>query len=244
MWSEVSVERAERRVHELETLDDFFKPTLDKGASMVHNRLNTTESACEVIRLILRNNPVPLVIQQEIVDEGKNIDQTSAGIEVDKKIAEVVEKYEQKLKEHLAAAEQAALERDEETRKELMAEANKAKQAIANLEAERANQAAEYQRFRKQLDDMGEQRKRDAEANKERLISRSIVSGYTHAISNNTWKYPYLYMDPQDSNDGKLFIICCVNHILTIMTKVLYCHYFVNNAQYKVWFHDHFPRSL
>ena len=241
------MERAERRVQELQTLDDFFKPALDKGASMVHNRLNTIESAREVIRLILQNHPMPLVIQQEIVDEGKNIDQTSAGIEVDKKIAEVVEKYEQKLKDHIEAAQQAALERDEETRKELMAEANKAKAAIAKLEAERANQAAEYQRFRQQLADMEEQRKRDAEANKERLISRSIVSGYTHAVSNSNWTGgPHLYMNPQDTSDCKLFITSCVNHILTVTIKGLYCSpNFVNNAQYKVWFlHVYFACSL
>jgi len=215
MWSEVSVERAERRVQELTTLDDFFKPALDKGASMVHNKLNTAESAYEVIRLILQNHPMPLVIQQEIVDEGKNIDQTSAGIEVDKKVAELVARYEKKLKEQMEAAEQAARERDEETRKELMEEANKAKAAIAKLEAERTNQAAEYQRFRKQLSDMEEQTKRDAEANKERLVSRSIVSGYTHTISSNGWAYPYLYLDPQRSSD------------------LLYCYNFVNDAKYK-----------
>jgi len=185
------------------------------------------------------------VIQQEIVDQGKNIDQTSAGIEVDKKVAELVAKYEKKLKEQMEAAEQAARERDEETRKELMEEANKAKAAIAKLEAERMNQAAEYQRFRKQLSDMEEQNKREAEANKERLISRSIVSGYTHTISSNGWSYPYLYVNPQDSSDCKLFITSCVNRILTITTKGLYCSTFVNDAKYKVWFlHDHFARSL
>jgi len=62
-----------------------------------------------------------------------------------------------------------------------MAEANKAKQAIANLEAERANQAAEYQRFRKQLTIWGtEERDGGSEQGAIDIFAPSFLGTLTH----------------------------------------------------------------
>ncbi len=89
----------------------------------------------------------------------------------------MVENHERKLKENMAAAKQAAIERDEDTRRDLMVEAKEAKEAIAKLEAERANQAVEYRRFQNLHG--GTEEEGCAEAKKERLIAPSFLGTLT-----------------------------------------------------------------
>ena len=158
------MEEGDQRVKRLETMDDFFKPAIAKGARLMHHKQETVESAHEIVRSILKNHPIPLTIQEEIVDQGKDIDKTNAGVEVDKKLAALAETYEKKLKEQLEAAEQARREHDEETRKELLEESKKAQDAIAKLAEERATQAEEYKRLQREF----EQKREEAEAQRAR----------------------------------------------------------------------------
>jgi hypothetical protein len=176
MWSQIlDKEESERKVRELKTSDNFFKSALAKGARLMHHTKERVESVHKIIRSILENHPVPPDLQREpeIVDEGKAINKTGEGLEVDKKIACLIAKYEQKLKEQIEAAKQAQKERDE-TRQELLKEAQNAKDAIAKLEAERKNQAAVE--YKKQLAEM------EAAGNTRRLVMRSIASGRRHTI--------------------------------------------------------------
>ncbi|KAF8808480.1 hypothetical protein BYT27DRAFT_7255591 [Phlegmacium glaucopus] len=178
MWSRVpSTEEGERRARELETMDDFFKPAILKGARFMHHREETVESAHDIIRSILKNHPVALDLQTQLVDEHRPIDKTSAGMEVGKKFTDIVAKYEKKLREQMQAAKQAQ-KRSAEMR-QLQKEAQKAKDAIAKLEAERANQAKENERLRKQMEEMEERRKREAAL---RIVTGTIKSGHLHTI--------------------------------------------------------------
>ncbi|TEB23749.1 hypothetical protein FA13DRAFT_1756971 [Coprinellus micaceus] len=63
---------AEERERELSIKDDFFKPALDKGAQMMRH-YNTPESAQKIVRHLLKNNPMALQIQREIVDEHRDV---------------------------------------------------------------------------------------------------------------------------------------------------------------------------
>jgi hypothetical protein len=79
-WEEVKPGVGEAREAELASDDMFFKHVLDKGAQMARHD-NTIDSAKKILHLILRNNPLPLRIQAELVtDEGKrttmNINET------------------------------------------------------------------------------------------------------------------------------------------------------------------------
>ena len=65
-------------VRERELFDYFFKPALDKGAQIVRHH-NTVQSAHDIIWRVVKNHPVVLQIQRELVDEGKNIIDTAAG---------------------------------------------------------------------------------------------------------------------------------------------------------------------
>ena len=175
MWSRVTKEKGEGRVRELETLDDFFKPALAKGARLMHNTKETADSAHQIIRSIIANHPETLTIQRELVDQNKDIDKTAAGQEVDKKMAELVAKYEQKLREQIEAMEQARRERDEETRKELLEETQKAEEKIMKIEAERKSQAELYKRLQNDLAESEAARKRDiAELERKQKVEAEI----------------------------------------------------------------------
>ncbi|KAJ2922057.1 hypothetical protein H1R20_g15031, partial [Candolleomyces eurysporus] len=146
MWSRLSTEmEGHRRVAELASLDDFFKPAMASGAVMMHHAKDTVDSARAVIRQILKNHPIALDIQKEIVDQHKDITQTGAGMALDKKLAELAHRYELRLKAQFEAAEEARHERDEETMKEQLEEAERVRQLLEKLEEEKRDQARQYQ---------------------------------------------------------------------------------------------------
>jgi hypothetical protein len=91
MWDEVDLAKGEMREAELK--NRFFKQALDKGAQMVRHD-NTVESTCNILRRIIRNHPLPLRIQRELVDEKKDIGQTAAAQEVESQIQKLIQKHQ------------------------------------------------------------------------------------------------------------------------------------------------------
>ena len=77
MWGKVGKGEGEYRETELRNKDGFFKDALEKGAKMVrHEHPDDVNSANEILRLIIGNNPSPLLIQQELVDQEKPLAET------------------------------------------------------------------------------------------------------------------------------------------------------------------------
>ncbi|SRR5258708_15517269 len=101
MWDNlVDMEEGEARERNLQNMDGFFKDALEKGAKMVRHELqqDATKSAHEILRLIIANRPLPLQIQQELVDQKKPLAKTSAGEEVNRELVTKLEKYEDKVR--------------------------------------------------------------------------------------------------------------------------------------------------
>ena len=80
MWGEIDPQVGLARESELSSKDIFFKPAVDKGAQLLRHE-NTVGSAHTIIRQVMKNHPAALQIQQELVDQGKEISETAAGIE-------------------------------------------------------------------------------------------------------------------------------------------------------------------
>ncbi|KIM24360.1 hypothetical protein M408DRAFT_57700, partial [Serendipita vermifera MAFF 305830] len=78
MWGEVTQALGNKREHQLETDDKFFAPAIAAGAKLLRH-LNTKESAESILHQIVHNTPAPFKIQEEIVDQKKNLNQTAAG---------------------------------------------------------------------------------------------------------------------------------------------------------------------
>ncbi|KAJ2935816.1 hypothetical protein H1R20_g1278, partial [Candolleomyces eurysporus] len=147
MWSRLpSAEEGRRRAVELASLDDFFKPAIAQGAMMMHHYKDTVDSAHRILRQILKNHPMALSIQKELVDQHKNITETGAGMALDEKLTLLAQEYERKLKEQFEAAEEARRERDEETRKEQLEEAERSKFNEPQRKREQAIRGAEERR--------------------------------------------------------------------------------------------------
>ena len=96
----------------------ILQSCVEKGAQLCRHT-NTPESAQAILRRILKNEPLVLKIQHELIDQGKDIRRTGAGAELNREIREVVEKYQREIRELEERVRQAIEERDEESWKEL-----------------------------------------------------------------------------------------------------------------------------
>ena len=130
MWDEVSRDIGE--AHEKVLSNKIFKPVLSKGAQMVRHH-DTTESVHDIIRKILRNPPVVLQIQRELVDERKDLVNTTAAKAINRELNERVKQHQAELKEGREG-------KDEEMRRnprEQMKTEEDSKRVILNCVAEK-----------------------------------------------------------------------------------------------------------
>jgi hypothetical protein len=88
MWDEVSAEDGQRAEDELRV---HFRSALNQRATLVRHD-NSAASVHQILRTtIFENHPLPLSIQQEIVDDQKEDWNTSAGIELRGQLRELVD---------------------------------------------------------------------------------------------------------------------------------------------------------
>ena len=116
MWGEVTPSIGANRERQLH--GTYFKAAIEKGAQLRRHD-NTAESAREILRTILKNQPVVLKIQHELIDEHKDIGQTGAGAELNREMREVVEKCQNEIRELEESMRKAMEEKDEQAREEL-----------------------------------------------------------------------------------------------------------------------------
>lgn len=83
---------------------NFFRPALDKRAQMFRHH-NTVQSAHDIVRRIVENYPVALLIQRELVDERKDIVDTTAGKAINRELHERLGRHQAKLEGVLAGKE-------------------------------------------------------------------------------------------------------------------------------------------
>ena len=145
MWGDVDPEVGEAREAELMREEIFFKPVLEQGARMARNE-NTTLSAEAIIRLLVENQPLPLQIQTELVDEHKDITETSAGQELNRELDGQIRKHHEEIRVITEEMEQAVKEKDEETRNELESEKKRMHEEIWKIEDDAKRLASEYKR--------------------------------------------------------------------------------------------------
>ena len=168
MWGEVNPRIGEMREAELKEDDMFFKSVLDKGARIARHD-NTSHSAEKILRLLLRNYSLPLRIQKELVDEGKEINGTDAGEELNRELNEQIEKYKQEMQELKDDMEQAMWERDEETKKDLEIETEQMREVTERLENDSVRLGSDYEGEKKRLKALMEKIELEAREEMERV---------------------------------------------------------------------------
>ena len=151
MWGEVSQNIGEVREQKLAT--NFFKPALDKGAQLVRHH-HTTESAYDIIRRIVNNQPMALQIQRELVDEGKTITDTAAGEVINKELNEQIRLHQVELKAVQEEMVQALKNKDEEGRKELEEETRKLTEEVDKMRNDSAGMVSNYQEEKRRMEEV------------------------------------------------------------------------------------------
>ena len=161
MWGEVDPQIGDEREAELKGEDIFFKPVLDQDAKMARHE-NTIPSAESIIRLILDNHPLPLRIQEELVDEHMDISETGAGEELNQEINAKIRRIQQEMHSLKEEIEQARKEKDEQTRRELEIEIKVMQREIERFQNDTRRLQSDYKDEKGRLEARLEQMESEA----------------------------------------------------------------------------------
>ena len=149
MWGQVTPQQGDARERQLK--NEHFKAAVEKGAQLRRHD-NTPESAQAILREIIKNQPVVLKIQHELIDEGKNIEETGAGAELTREIREVVEKYQREIRE-LEDSMRSVIGMDEEYRKELEDEKKRMEEEIEKLRKDSEGMRSGFEVARREVEE-------------------------------------------------------------------------------------------
>jgi hypothetical protein len=135
MWGSVPEEVGAAREAEYKTT--VFKHFLDNGAHLARlPDVKPLVSAHEIIASLLQNDPLPLLIQQEL-SEGKNILETAAGSELNAELARLVETQKEEIENVRKEMIKAMQDKDSLLTKELVAERQKLEDDAKRWELDR-----------------------------------------------------------------------------------------------------------
>ena len=165
MWGEVSPDIGEARERGLARA--LFRPALHKGAQLARY-YNTAESAHDIVRRVMKNQPIPLQIQRELVDERKDITDTAAGEAVSKELNEQIRRYQDELKLIREEMLRALMEKDEETRQELQVEMHRIYEGLNKMRMESDGMAANYKEEKWQMEEAVRQIQAEVRQERER----------------------------------------------------------------------------
>ena len=135
MWSKVDRSGGEARERELANKEKFFKPALDRGARMLRHD-GSEESAYTILRHLVGHEPSTLLVQDEMVNQEKDLAHTTAGADIMRELKEQAERHSEALEDLCIGIEAARLAEDEETREILQDEARKARERIKRIRSD------------------------------------------------------------------------------------------------------------
>jgi len=139
MWERVKVEDGAKREQELVNTPEFWGWMTENG-SRTYRHDNTLESANRLLRFFTtvgHPDKAVLAIQQEMVDGGKSLDQTDAGIELESVLAKEREKFRRELAEAKEMMQEAIETRDKESAEILRQQQDETNEKIEALQRER-----------------------------------------------------------------------------------------------------------
>ncbi|EMD41349.1 hypothetical protein CERSUDRAFT_128053 [Gelatoporia subvermispora B] len=118
-WNEVESPVAHAREEELKSSTTFLKPALESGACYMRHDKGIDSARCIVRHLVQMPVPGGLDIQLEMVDQGKDVSETTAGQELRKEVAAQMEKQVEEMRELKEQMKQALEEHDEDAEQDL-----------------------------------------------------------------------------------------------------------------------------
>lgn len=134
MWDKVSEKRGYRREAELMDTQEFWGWMVEKG-SKVHRHYNTQDSAKKIIdQLANHDKKFVTDLQRQLVDEGRTLDQTSAGKELQSELLKERERWAEQLRLVQADMEAAMEKNDKEVEKIMREERDRYTRMIEQAE--------------------------------------------------------------------------------------------------------------
>ncbi|KAF4497147.1 hypothetical protein FAGAP_6670 [Fusarium agapanthi] len=125
MWDIVPAEKAAKREQELKDTPEFWGWMLSKGSS-IHRYNNTAESARKIILSLAGHNaPIATDLQKQMVDEGKSLDETSAGQGLKSELLKERQKLTKERQDLQALIKEAQKEHDVDTEEALQEESDR-----------------------------------------------------------------------------------------------------------------------
>ena len=150
MWERVTPQQG--AVREQQLRDKYFKTAIEKGAQLCRHT-HSPESTRAILRKILKNTPLVLKIQQELIDQRKDIGQTGAGEELNREIHEVVARYQREIGGLEEEMQEAIEEKDEESREELEEERRRKQEKMAKLQKDSAEMESKFENARREMEE-------------------------------------------------------------------------------------------
>ncbi|KAG8731937.1 hypothetical protein FRC11_001479 [Ceratobasidium sp. 423] len=93
MWSNPPTTKEVRNEKQLRENSKFFQPAIAAGARMVRRPYKNSESAHDIIRMLLDKPPVAMKIQRQIVDEGEGFYTTDAAMALGEELAQMKQRH-------------------------------------------------------------------------------------------------------------------------------------------------------
>ena len=168
MWGDVQPEIGEARETELKQDNMFFKPVLNRGARITRHD-NTRFSAERILGLFLDNRPLPLRIQEELVDEAKDIARTDAGEELNRELDERMKKIDREMLELREEIRIAIKEKDEETKRELESVTQSMREQTKKVGSDRCRLESDYKKEKARFEALMQQKELETREETERL---------------------------------------------------------------------------
>jgi GTP-binding protein EngB required for normal cell division len=136
MWEKVDVREGEDRVRELTSTDEFWGCMIHQG-SRVDRHTNDRTSALRLVTALLHSQGITLKVQDEMVNDGKPLDETGAGIELDGFLANEREKWQREMEEIQAEYREALDAKDGKWAALIKEQENALNEKLRNIEKAR-----------------------------------------------------------------------------------------------------------
>lgn len=189
MWENVIKEDGHRREVELRDTPNYWKDMIEKHGSHMVRHHNSGDSARRIIDSLLQSaKPITYAIQNEMVNQRKDLDQTSAGKELSNIQAEERERFEKQLdglKKDMAEAKEIQDKESQEQIRMLQEEKNR---EISRLQMQQEKMQISLERLHKEkheeLKKIIERMKSDAESSRaEQGKQRQIIDQLTQQLA-------------------------------------------------------------
>ncbi|KAJ8132650.1 hypothetical protein O1611_g968 [Lasiodiplodia mahajangana] len=119
MWEDVQLNTGKPREEELRTTPNYWGDMVSKGARIARHQ-NDYKSARSIVNFLLENTAqTTLAIQEEMVDEKKDLSDTSAGRELNSILTQERERFSHRLEELKQHMEEARQQQDRESQEQI-----------------------------------------------------------------------------------------------------------------------------